>query len=74
MIFAPYGNRTKEGHLSSLGTISIKIERLHELRKNKEDVYKKVIDRYRSVGYLGGGIVPCPPLFLTLPFSKKEQS
>ena len=43
MLVAQYGNRTEEGHLSSLETISIEMERLHELRKNK-DVYDKVPD------------------------------
>ena len=34
----------EEGHLSSLGTISVEMERFHELRKNQEDVCDKVIN------------------------------
>ena len=31
-------------HRWEVGTISMKMERLHEIQKNKEDVYNKVID------------------------------
>ena len=43
MLQAPYESRTEEGHLPSLETIFIEMKRFRELRKNKDDVYNKVI-------------------------------
>ncbi|XP_061925575.1 zinc finger MYM-type protein 1-like isoform X1 [Entelurus aequoreus] len=39
-------NRTDQGRLSSLAVISIETERLLQLKKDKEDFYKQVIDAF----------------------------